>query len=285
MAQRIVVVDSQKLSTIQACMKQFQYSHIEQYEPHIKPDYFERGDLTHEGLKIYYRLKKYRLRWAMNNHSHERIIDICVHVMRFKAIKTNLDYEDVEINCNTFRQYCQHFENDGWDNILAVEEVGSFVLWENEDLLILYEMKIDLIISLPQMAILPIDHKSGKMRVNPNLVSNQFKGYCVGLKVNNLYQNQIGFQKTLKPVEKFQRHLLSFDDNILNEWKDESAWWIRHGLDLIDRGIFPHNWTSCDKYAGCIYKNVCTKEPVVREQYLLRDFNKREVSWDPGSSL
>ena len=310
---RIVVVDSQKLSSIQTCMKHYDLCHIQGYEPHVKPDFFERGSLTHDGLMLYYRLKKIRSKWqsdttlsllnevSLDNdllemmkssislkdccHSHQDIVDICAISMNCLGLKTALDFTDIENNIKTFHQYTEHYENDGWDNILAVEEVGSFVLWQNDDLIIVYEMKIDLIISLQNMPILPVDHKTGNRRVDPNEMSNQFRGYCVGLKVNNLFQNQIGFQKTLKPVEKFQRHLLSWNDDILNEWRDESAWWIRHGLDLIDRGIFPHNLTSCDKYSGCIYRPVCKKEPLIRQLTLNASFDHREEKWDVGKGL
>lgn len=283
--QRIIVVDSQKLSSIQSCMQHYKLAHIDGYEPHVKPDFFERGSLIHDGLQVYYNLKRYKSRWQTNNHSHKDIVSICERVMRYKAVLTALDGEDIELNIRAFREYTEYFQNDGWDNILAVEQVGSFILWENEDLIIVYEMKIDLIISTSQIALLPVDHKSGSRRVDPNEMSNQFMGYCVGLKTNNLYQNQIGFQKTLKPAEKFQRHLLSFNDDRLAEWKDESAWWIRHGLDLSDRRIFPHNLTSCDKFSGCIYRPVCKSEPILRQIKLSQGFDKRESKWDVGKGL
>jgi hypothetical protein len=283
--QRVVVIDSQRLSSIQTCMQKYKYSFIDNYEPYIKPDYFEKGELIHIGLASYYKLRKYRNRWPGNNHNHDKIKSICCKIMWHFGSKMSLDMSEIEENIKTFLSYTDYTESDGWDNILAVEQVGSFILWEDSRLLIVYEMKIDLIISLSNVPIVPVDHKTGKARQDPRDLDNQFIGYCAGLGVNNIFQNCIGFQKTLPPKEKFQRHFISYSDGIISEWKEQSAWWVRYSLDLLDRKIFPRNLTSCTKYrTGCTYKSVCKKEPELRQIELNTHFNKRDT-WDVGKDL
>lgn len=285
MEKRIIVVDSQKLNGMQECMRKFKYSFATHLEPVSKPDYFERGDLQHKMLQVYYNMRKHRLRWTVNNKTHADIVQACVIAGRHHALKMQIDMDEVETGIKTFMQYAGHFADDGWNDIKAVEQVGSRILYEDDELIILYEVKIDLIIGIPGIPILPVDHKSGSQRREPSDLSNQFMGYCWFLGVNNIMINKIGFQKTLPPKDKFQRYLLSYTSNRLLEWQAEAAWWIKQGLDFMDRGVWPRNLTSCDKYSGCIYKNVCAADPIVRESKLLQLFETRTKSWDVGQDL
>lgn len=280
---RIVAVDSQKLDAIQFCPYNYslRFGALETTgkEPVETPDYFELGGLLHKMLDIYYNQRIHKSRWALNNKTHADIVASCVEAGRHLGNKTSLDVADIEKVIWTFGLYTSHWENDGWDNILAVENSGSKVLYDSDDLLILYEFKIDLILQM-QNVVIPIDHKSMKSHRAPNELSNQFKGYCWALDVNNIIINEIGFQKTVKPVDKFQRHVLSFPQDIIEEWIENSVYWIKYALNCIDNNYFPHNYTSCDKYSGCIYKDVCISERAVRD-YKLRSLFK-EKTWDVG---
>lgn len=281
---RIVAIDSQKLSALQSCMYayglQFGKNGGPGYTPLQTPDYFERGDLIHTMMAEYYSLRRFRSRWQQNGKTHADIVQSCITVGRHKAVKMELDIADVEESVHVFLQYTDFWENDGWDQVVGVEQVGAKVLYDSEDLLILYESKIDLMIKLDNYPVLPIDHKTTKSHRAPNELADQFKGYAWTLNCNNLLVNEVGFQKTKKPHEKFQRHLLSFPQDIIDEWVENSVWWVRHGLSLMDAGIYPHNYTSCDKFSGCIYKDLCTAERAVRDYKLHVGFKER--TWDVG---
>lgn len=285
MDKRIVVVDSQKLNGIADCMRKYKYSFGSNLEPVLKPDYFERGDLLHKMLQVYYNLRRYRSRWITNGKSHADIVNSCVIAGRHYAIRMQIDMDEVEAVVQTFIQYAGHFADDGWDQIRAIEQVGSKVLFEDKELIVLYEVKIDLILALPSLPIHPVDHKSASQRREPSDLSNQFMGYCWFLGCHNLTVNKIGFQKTLKPAEKFQRYLLSYTQNRIDEWREEAVWWIKKGLEYIDNNIFPRNLTSCDKYSGCIYKSICAADPIVRESKLRQTFESRTKQWDVGGDL
>jgi hypothetical protein len=282
----IVAVDSQKLNAIQNCMRKFNFTFGEfNMEPTVRPDFFEKGDLVHKMLQMYYTLRQHRHRWQPNGRTHADIVDSCVKWGRFSALRMQLDFEEVEMVIKTFRDYCTYVANDGWDRIIFVEKVGSKVLYESSDLTILYETKIDLGIGLTNVPVIPVDHKTGSRRQSPEELSNQFMGYCWALGVNNIIVNKIGFQKTLKPEEKFQRHTLSYSNDQLEEWVSNSVWWIKFALGCVQEKFYPANYTSCDKYSGCVYREVCKASKSIREFKLHSLFEERAGVWDVGKDL
>jgi hypothetical protein len=222
--------------------------------------------------------------WVIHNISHADIIDICVRVGQHAAIKMSLDNVEVESVVNAFREYAAFIANNGWDNIIAVEQSGSRIIYEDEDIVILYQFKIDLIISLQNCPVYPIDHKSSKQRRNPQYLSNQFMGYCWGLDVSNIGENKIGFQKTLKPEEKFQHHTLSYSAEMLEEWREWAIYWLKKYIVDCENDFYPPNYTSCDKYSGCIFQDICKASKEVREMKLLQTFERRPT-WDVGVGL
>jgi hypothetical protein len=281
MSKRIFVLDSQRLDAIQSCAYLYHTKFVSNLVPVNTPLYLERGGLIHEMLCTYYKLKKYRHRWQQNHTTHADIVQICVNVGRYKANKLKMDISEVEETIYIFMQYTDHWENDSWNDIAAVEQVGSKILYEDDNLIILYEVKIDLIISL-QGKLIPIDHKSSSSRREPNHLSNQFKGYCWFLESNNIIQNEIGFQKTVKPVDKFRRHVISFASSIIEEWVTNTIFWVNLQIGMNDNGISPRNYTSCDKYSGCELKHICMADPGEYREFKIREL-LTERKWDVGA--
>ena len=280
---RIVAIDSQKLDAIQSCMFLYslKFGTLKEagLQPLMTPDYYERGDLIHTMMEPYYKMKKYRSRWHANGKNHSDVVESCIIIGRHKAAKMNIDIAEVETVIDAFRQYTEHWENDGWTNIVEVEKVGSCVLYDSEDLTILYESKMDLVLNISGV-LTPVDHKTAKSRRDPNYLANQFKGYCWTLGVYNILINEVGFQKTVKPVDKFRRHTLSYSESQLKEWVDNTIWWVKYAIGMIENESYPKNYTSCDKYSGCLFKEICSCDPDVREHKLTQLFTEKK--WDVG---
>lgn len=279
----IVAVDSTKLNTLQLCARKHNWVFNNAVSPLAKPDYLERGSLIHHMMQVYYVLRKYRTRWQQNHRTHEDIINICIRVGEYFAIKMQLEVEEVTSIIFQFQEYCRFYEHDGWDNIVSVEQSGSLLLHEDEKIIILWDIKPDLVLQLSN-GLIAVDHKTAKQRKEPAKIANQFMGYCWALGINNICVNKIGFQKTLKPQERFNRYTLSYANDVLEEWKDNTVWWIKQLLSHVDADYWPANFTSCDKYAGCVFQSVCVKERVAREYELMKSF---EISdhWDVGRNL
>lgn len=281
---QIVAVDSQKLDALQNCMYFYNMKFVQNLVPVHTADYLERGGLLHHMLAVFYQMKRYRGRWQQNGKTYADVVASCIIAGRQYGSKTELPITEIERTIEVFTEYTDFWENDGWECVEFVEAVGSKILYDSDELCILYEVKIDLGLSIyhgTNRTVTPVDHKHSKARKDPNELANQFKGYCWFLGTNNIIINEVGFQKTVKPVEKFRRHTIQYSDALLSEWVENSVWWIRYGLGLIHEGQFPRNFTSCDKYAGCEFKvNVCGKDPEVRE-YKLRELYQVHT-WDVG---
>jgi len=299
MTQRILSIDSQILNSIQACARKTNYQFVRNLNPPVKAEALERGSLIHDMLEIYYSLKgnciKENAPWIgkltsaglvdpMSAHptDHASIVKLCIEAGNYFSTQINLDANICAATIKTFRDYAEYYEHDSW-HALAVEEVGSKILHEDDELKIVYNFKVDLVAEKGTI-IAPWDHKSGARNEEPTSLSNQFIGYCYGLNVTNIVINKIGFQKTLSAKERFPRYILSIDPVRIEEWRQNAIYWCRMLAYSLDVDQWPMNLTHCDKYSGCIYERICTTTPESRERTINIDYVVGE-KWDVASML
>lgn len=296
MSQRIISVDSQIVNSIQSCARKTYYSHELNLQTIEKAEPLERGDLLHKMLEVYYGIKGKCARvdselWQVvieaipDAHPDNFVgdpVQIAIDIGQFFASKMTLPLEEVEEIIYQFREYCNYYANDPWKP-LAVEEVGSKMIYEDEEIKIVYNFKIDLIGEQGKI-IAPFDHKSSKRRGDPSSLSNQFIGYAFGIDSSHVVVNKIGFQKTLKPAERFQRIILTIDESRKKEWLENTIWWCKM-LDFHKQANnWPMNLTSCDKYSGCVFANLCESSPEARDWKIERDYKVGE-KWDVAHVL
>jgi hypothetical protein len=79
---------------------------------------------------------------------------------------------------------------------------------------------------------------------------------------------------------RFERGFIFVDDGQLNEWYDDAMYTIERARTATAEGHFPRNRGSCHKFAGCEFREICSKSPHVREQFLKGSFEQRPT-WDP----
>jgi hypothetical protein len=82
---------------------------------------------------------------------------------------------------------------------------------------------------------------------------------------------------------RFERGFSFRDEASLNEWYDDAMYHISNAQQATRERFFPKNTTSCGNYGGCEFRNVCSRSPSVREQFLKADF-ERQPQWDPLES-
>jgi PD-(D/E)XK nuclease superfamily len=66
----------------------------------------------------------------------------------------------------------------------------------------------------------------------------------------------------------------------LEEWLDQTKYYITLAETCAVNNYWPMNETSCDKYGGCEFRGICGKSPGVRERFLESEFRKEEL-WNP----
>lgn len=292
--QKIITLDSQILNTTQLCERRTKLTFIDGLQPSQKAEPLERGDLMHKMLEIYESLRCDMIEnsktWTQVREAEIRPFssednpkDYAILAGRIFATKMDLAAEEIEATIFQFSEYIEYYKNDPWET-LALEAVGTKLLFEDELFKILYSFKIDRLAKRDQI-IAPWDYKTSKQRKQTSTLSNQFIGYAWATDSNYVVVDKIGFQKTLKPEERFQRIFLSYDNERIDEWVKNSVQWA-----LAYANILRHpeettmNLTSCDKYNGCIYRPICERTPSSREWIIQRDYVVGE-KWDPANDL
>lgn len=296
MEQKIFTFDSQILNTFQSCARKYQYSFIDLVHPVQKAEALEKGELIHRFFEAYYSLQLAGFKFNTpywrdlleagfeipSDRGFPSIQSFSIKAGQFYASRMDLPSEEVFDTTYQFREYTNYYQKDVW-NPLAVEEVGSKVIYDTEAVKIIYNFKIDLVAEHGNV-IAPFDHKTSRRRQEPSSLSNQFIGYCYGLGVNNIVINKIGFQKTLSPSQRFNRFILTIDDDRIEEWRKNTIWWAFEMMRAQSAEHYPMNFTSCDKYSGCIFCPICETDPESRQLKIDRNFMVGE-KWDVAKEL
>jgi hypothetical protein len=84
-------------------------------------------------------------------------------------------------------------------------------------------------------------------------------------------------------AENFSRYTRGFTyrtPDQLEEWFGDLHWWLKQAEDCARTDFWPANLTSCDKYGGCEFREICAKSPAVRQRFLKSSFKQGE-KWNP----
>lgn len=181
----------------------------------------------------------------------------------------------------TCQQYFDFYKNDAWIP-LAAEQVKGDVIYEDDEIRVLWKAKFDLIVDTNQIGIVSMDHKTFKQRRNKSSLSNQFMGHCVLLNARNVIVNKIGFQKTLKIDERLTREVVSLSADRLLEWQSETVpYYAYKYIQFSESEYWPPDYTHCDNMFGpCMYKQVCEADRGMRQEVLRNNYHLVPV-WDP----
>lgn len=264
-----LILDSQILSSLMGCGRKTDYHFNHNLMPkNGKKGFFEMGSIVHTILENYYKN-------IIKGLTRQDAVGFALiagqdYISTSGEVKNSTE-EDIELTFDTMHQYFQYYKNDSWTP-LEVECVKGKVLYEDDEIRILYKAKFDLISDTNQ-AILPVDHKTMKMRRDSLSLNNQFMGQCVLAGTRQMIINKVGFQKTLKPNERFTRSVVNYTFDRLLEWQSVILpYWSKIYLMYEESGYWPPNFTHCDKFGYCIYKDACESDRGLREESLANDF-------------
>jgi PD-(D/E)XK nuclease superfamily len=182
---------------------------------------------------------------------------------------------------DTCQQYFDFYKNDSFIP-LACETVKGEIMYEDDEIRVLWKAKLDLVIDNSQIGIVSMDHKTFKQRRDKSTLSNQFLGQCLLLKARNVIVNKIGLQTTLKIDERLTREVISFSADRLIEWQQEILpYYAYKYIQYSESEYWPPDYTHCDTmYGPCAYKQVCEADRGMREEVLRNNYVMAPV-WDP----
>jgi len=80
---------------------------------------------------------------------------------------------------------------------------------------------------------------------------------------------------------RFERGFTFRSEAILDEWYNDTMLTIERIKRATRDGYFPMNRSACNNYGGCQFREICSRSPEVRPQFLKGDFVKQTKTWDP----
>lgn len=271
-----VIFDSQVLSSLMACPKMADYNFNQDLQSKGgKSVSLEMGSIVHTYLENKYihlinGFKKaeaiaYGMTAAIDYSKSEEV--------------TNSTAADKQLAINTCIEYEDYYKNDLW-RPLEVECVKGDVIYEDDKIRVIWKAKFDLIADTGQL-ILPVDHKTMKQRRDSINLNNQFTGQCVLMKTRQMIINKIGFQKSLKPQDKFTRVVINYTKDRLDEWTQEIVpHYAYKYIEYAESSHWPRNYTHCEnKYGFCKYKTICEANRNMREDIIQNEYVKGK-KWD-----
>ncbi len=91
---------------------------------------------------------------------------------------------------------------------------------------------------------------------------------------------QIGLEQF---TTKFVRGFTYRSDDLIDEWLVDLEYWLNAAEAFANADHWPQNDQSCGMYGGCRFRDVCSKNPSVREHYLKSDFIQlpEDERWNP----
>jgi CRISPR/Cas system-associated exonuclease Cas4 (RecB family) len=271
---RMIKISPSGLNSIQSC---FRYSYFNRVLGYQDPndnqnEALVKGLLIHEVLEVYYN-NILASKPPLDN------IRECIILAKEKLSGLNWDDETKNHTITILVEYFGFYQNDAYKPV-AVESPFSYELYEDENVRILLEGKIDLIAERMQEndpVRYVFDHKSRGRDTTPVLLQNQYMAYALATGINNVVDNQIGTQKTLKPADKFKRRVLSYSEEQLEEFAEWSIFWVLSFDAAVQQNHFPPRFTSC---GNCDFLQVCTSDKDFRMEKLERFFVKRDKDYD-----
>lgn len=249
MSKFIVSFDSQRLNTLQSCPERFRLRFDEKLELPELGEGIRKGSMMHILLKHYYLQK-------MEGRSSS---DAGIYVLdNYRKFLDDVEFMVSDVHgevIRVFAEYCKFYANETWIPI-AVEQPFSTPIYEDDELIVVYEGIIDLRVEIPGMTERPIiDHKTSSRRQYVDNLDNQFIGYAFATGESMGFVNAIEFKQA---PDKFFRPPLPFDRALKQTWLMSVVDSAREYLTYEATGVWPRRIRSCnaDKFP-CIYRDIC----------------------------
>jgi hypothetical protein len=132
-----------------------------------------------------------------------------------------------------------------------------------------------------------MDHKTS----GSTLGSYYFEGYSPDNQMSlYTYASQVIYNQPVAGViidaaqiavgfSAFQRGITTRSKGLLDEWMRDTEVWLDSSVRFADKGFWPMNDKSCHNYGGCPFRQVCNKDPMVRDSFLKTNFEI--LRWNP----
>lgn len=292
-----IIIDASALDLFCLCNARYNYRYnLRRGLPVIQKNRsLDRGSLTHEGYKVYYEMLKDGEVFAKRIEA----MKTRVRATASNPLESNMDTEEVEVLLRILQQNLEFWQ---WEDenleVLAVEQPFADILFEDDEVKIILSGQIDLLVNKPALAgsaaysNLPIDHKTYSRDSIVGELSNQFMNYASAVNSSYIVINRIGLQSMdtknpMSPDQKFKRLPLSYDPDLLQQWKNNVKDIIlEQYVSCIASGKWPMNFTSCLKFNRlCEYYDICKTSGKENQLFKLESNYVDTDPWDVTAKM
>lgn len=265
------------------CWRRYEFSRKRRLVSFKKPERMEKGTVGHKILAYYYTEVGLNLS-RPEPKSRELVIEEAFKIGTLEAAKTDLGRDMLNKLFEDTTSYFQHYAREDWlplldDNKLPLVEVPlTKILYEREDepevegVRVIFNGIIDLIIApTKNVPIRIVDHKFKDRFSELDPLSNQLSLYSAVTGIPDVIRNDVGGQKEGN-VNKYRRQHFKYHKTQQDENLRWAIYWALEADYHESVGIYPPNPTSCDKFGGCVYADVCNTMPSGREGVINANF-------------
>ncbi len=303
--------DSTSLGLLKTCPRLYQYTMIEGWQSKDENVHLRFGQEYHSALEDYDRRKASGL-------SHEDAMHLAIHELLIRTYGWETDpltkagkYKNRWSLISLVIDYLDKFEEDPAETFIledgkpGVELSFRFELdWgprAQEDILTeprqpyLLSGHLDRVVSF-QDSLFVMDHKTATSTLSDYYFvqfepSNQMTLYSLAGKIvlNAAIKGVIVDAAQIKLEDNHSVGVRRFTyrtEGQLEEWVHDLKFWFGQAESYAEANYWPMNDTACSMWGGCKFREICSKDPGVRENFLKSKFTKLPVEerWNPLKS-
>lgn len=284
--------DSTSIGLAQTCMRKYYYTNILGIQPKRKSVHLLFGGIYASALENYYK-------WRAEGDDYElalrKTVRLALGQSWDKDRNLPLHFDDTKkTRANLIRTivwYLEQFADESEEGITTHHlENGSpacelsFSI-EVDDSLILCG-HLDRVVSFASHLYV-MDQKTSGGTIGPYYfnqfdTSNQMSLYTWAGKavlhtpvrgvIIDAAQIAVGFSR-------FERSITTRSKGQLDEWFDNTLETIKLAQQYAEEDHWPMNFTACDNYGGCPFRELCSRDPRIRPNFIKSDFVEKR--WDP----
>ena len=293
--------DSTSIGWFKTCPRLYQYNMIDGWTSGVESVHLRFGIEYHQAIQEYEHAKSQGL--THDDAVHEVVRELLIRTADFKPDETTKagKYKNRRNLLSLVIGYLDHYEDDPAETYIMANGKPAVELSFRFELDWGPECNIDqpyiLCGHLDRVAdfngqLLVLDHKTTTTTLSSYYFdqyepSNQMTLYTfAGQVVLNTSVKGVcvtGAQIMLSEPNRFVRGFTYRTPDQIHEWLQDLRILFVTAEKFAEMNYWPMNDTACDKFGGCRFRGICSKDPNVRETFLKSDFTKGE-RWNPLKS-
>lgn len=301
--------DSTSLGYLKTCPRLYQYIMLDGYAPKDESIHLVFGNHFHKALEEYdgFRLSGQAHNEALASTVHSLLI--AIHDWDVDTSHRPGNYKNPRSVVQLVVDYLDHYKDDTAKTVIRedgrpatelsfrfeldfgphpydagdgkVTNPGPYLLCGHLDRVVTFNDEIYV-----------MDHKTTTTTISPYFFdqwspSNQMTLYTLAgqmiLKATVKGVIIDACQVLIEKPNNFVRGFTFRTKAQIEEWLTDLRYWLTLAEQYATMEYWPQNDSSCDKFGGCRFRGVCSRDPSVRDRFLAADFNQlpEESRWNP----